>query len=388
MSRMRVLLVFNLPSHHILPLARCLAKLVGEDSFRYGGIYQQRELTESHIRERRRLGWNDDSTEPWILRAYQNEADREEFERWWDEADVVLCGERRYDRMKDRLDKGKLTFHYTERWWKPPYGMARLLHPRFALMTLRFRQLERSPYFHYQAMGGYAADDMRRIASFEGRMWKWGYFTATPDPLPPCERKEPALRVLWAGRMDRLKGLDTLIRAFPLLLAERQDACLTLIGYGPELDRLQQLARKLLPVNSYCFLPPIPAVAVLESMRHHHIYVFPSTGWDGWGAVVNEAMGEGCAVIASREAGAPKAMIRHGENGLLFKPGDWKSLGENLCRLGRDESLRLRLAQEGQRTIAQCWSPAIAAERFVSVCDSLLSKRPIPTFNDGPMAPA
>jgi len=368
--------------HHVLPLARCLAKLVGANNFRYGAVYYP-GMNERH----EKLGWNCNETDSWILRL-ENEADREQFDRWWDEADIVLCGERLFSRMKDRLDKGKLTFHMSERWWKPPISMARLLHPRFALMAARFKRMTSSPYFHFLPIGGYAAPDMKPIASLRGRMWNWGYFTSIPEPIPSCERKEGGFRVLWAGRMLGLKRVDTLIRAFPQLLGERSEASLTLVGYGPERKSLLELAERLIQPTSFRFLSPMPTGEIRQLMRQHHVYVLPSNGTEGWGAVVNEAMAEGCAVIASKAAGSAKTMIRDHENGLLFTPGDWKGLGDLLCEVGRNEAFRIQLAEQGQRTIVECWSPEVAAERFLSVCEALLANRRVPSFNDGPMSPA
>jgi glycosyltransferase involved in cell wall biosynthesis len=378
---MRVLQVFYLPTRHFLPLARCLAKLVGANNFRYGAVYYP-GLSERH----QKLGWNCNENDPWILRL-ENELDRKQFERWWDEADVVLCGERLFARMKDRLDKNKLTFHMTERWWKSPIGMARLLHPRFALMAVRFKRLASSPYFHFLPIGGFAAPDIKYIASFSNRMWNWGYFTTIPQPLPSCERKDGGLRVLWAGRMIGWKRVDILIRAFSRLLAERSDAILTIVGFGPERMRLKKLASKLLIARSYHFESPMSANQIPLLMRQHHVYVLPSGGAEGWGAVVNEVMAEGCAVIANENGRAAKTMIRHQENGLLFKSGDWKNLGDLLCEVSRDDKLRLKLALEGQRTVAHYWSPDVAAERFLSVCEALLLRQPVPNFLSGPMAP-
>jgi len=245
-----------------------------------------------------------------------------------------------------------------------------------------------SPHFHYQAIGDYAAHDIKKVASFRDRLWTWGYFTTTPNPLPACQRKDGGLRVLWAGRMLGWKRVDTLIKGFSRLLIDRPDAMLTLVGFGPEEKKLKMLARQQLRKGSYCFLPPIPAARVPELMRQHHAYVLPSNDYEGWGAVVNEAMAEGCVVIATEEGGAARAMIRHRENGLLFDLGDWRALGDLLIELARNEDWRLRLTQEAQKTIAQCWSPLVAADRFLAVCDALLGHKPTPTYPEGPMSPA
>lgn len=379
---MRILQVTNIVNPHQIPLARCIARAVGADQYRF-------VATQPPSSERQALGWNCREEEPWILHAGVFDADRKVFEQWWDEADIVICNERRFQRMHDRVFRGgKLTFYFSERWWKPPIGMARLLHPRFAIMATRFLKLSSSPLFHYLPIGSFAASDMRRIAAFPERMWQWGYFTALPNPLPLCKRNGSGLRVLWVGRMLAWKRVDTLMRAFSRLQGEYQDATLTLVGEGPVRKQLVQLAEKLLPAGSYRFIPPMPVSEILGLMGKHHIYVLPSNGYEGWGAVVNEAMSMGTAVVASAAAGSAKSMIRHQLNGLLFQPGDWRELSRLLCLLGKNEEIRLQIAREGQRNVVECWSPAVAAERFLILSEALLTERPVPLFCDGPMAPA
>jgi glycosyltransferase involved in cell wall biosynthesis len=355
-----------------------LAASLGEGNFRFAAV-------EPPIAERVKLGWDMQDSEPWILRAGENEADRSEFEQWWDEADVVLSGERRVARFADRLRGGKLSFYMSERWWKPPFGMARLLHPRFARMACRFRQLAQSSSFHSLPMGGYAAADMRRLASFPGRMWDWGYFTAVPEPLPPGIERDGPLRILWAGRMLSWKRVATLVRAFAGLLRQAPQARLTLIGDGPCREQLKRLTEKLGITSNVDFHSSMPVLQVRQQMRQAHVYVLPSSAYEGWGVVLNEAMSEGCAVVASEGAGSAKTMLRHGENGLLFKSGDHQQLAGWLIQLNADEPLRRRLAGAGQRTISEAWSPSLAAERFLAVSDALLSKRQVPDYREGPM---
>ena len=143
----------------------------------------------------------------------------------------------------------------------------------------------------------------------------------------------------------------------------------------------------MLAIDSFQFMLPMPTVQVIELMKQHHIYVLPSNGYEGWGAVVNEAMSAGCTVIASSVAGSAKTMISHGNNGLLFETGDHEQLANLLIQLNIDEEMRHRLATAGQRTMLDSWTPKIGASRFISVCDALLSHHPVPNYTDGPMAP-
>ncbi|MDD5676900.1 MAG: glycosyltransferase [Kiritimatiellae bacterium] len=378
---MRILHITNFISPHQMPLARQLAAAVGDSNFRLA-------VTQPMTVEMQKRGWRKNEAASWILCAGENANHRLQFEHWWDEADVVISGYLNVPRLADRVGRKKLTFYMSERWWKPPLGRARLLYPRFAWMAARFCRLAQLPWFHFLPIGRYAATDMRRLASFYGRTWNWGYFTTVPAPLPACRERNGALRILWAGRMLPWKRVDTLIRAFALLLQNNVQARLTLIGDGPCLKELERLAQKLEVAGNIDFHSSMTTVHVRNQMRSAHVYVLPSNGGEGWGAVLNEAMSEGCAVVASEDAGSSRIILRHGRNGLLFVPGDYRKLGNLLVQLSTDESLRRRLTLAGQRTIAEEWSPQVAADRFLAVSKALLAKHSAPSFKTGPMAPA
>lgn len=382
--QVKLLHINNIVNPLQMPLARCLMGQLGEDKYRYAATMP----TESAAyQERTKMGWNCGDQESWILRVSETGAARKDCVRWWTEADVVLCGERAIGPLANRLKQGLLTFYTSERWWKPPLGMARILHPRFALMALRFKRLGASQQFHYLPIGHYAAKDMQRWAAFSGRSWLWAYFTALPTAVPQVARPEAGLEILWAGRMLGWKRVDTLVRAFGDLRRQNEAARLTLIGDGPERQKLEALAQRLGLSGAVSFRSSLPMEQVWARMHSAHVYVLPSNGFEGWGAVVNEAMNQGCAVVASEAAGSAKTMILHGQNGFLFRAGDWRQLGELLCQLSTDEALRLRLAQAGQKTVAEYWSPQVAADRFLAVSEALLSRRSPPAYDHGPMTP-
>lgn len=422
---MRFCLVTTIVSPHQMPLARQLTSHLGADNFRYVARYAECE-------GRTQLGWKEASGPPaWVLQPAVQLEHAAEAAAWMANADVVLCGLRDLNLLADRIRRQKVTLYMSERWWKPPWGMLRLLDPRFAWMAFRFRQLANSPWLHYLPTGTRAADDMSRIADFYtpgklsscqalarqrnnsatspshcSRLHLWGYFTEPPAPPLSCRRREGALRILWAGRMLRLKRVDTLIKAMESLIRDGYDIHLTLVGHGPEESRLRKMAnavarkqgdatrssesvppsRDITVIPRIEFQPPVPIAEVRGLMRKADVYVLPSNGYEGWGAVANEAMSEGCAVIASEAAGSAKTMIRDGENGLLFKAGDWRQLAAQLERLYNDEPLRFQLAQAGQKTILTEWSPIVAAERLVALCEALLAHKTPPVFTTGPLS--
>ncbi len=77
-------------------------------------------------------------------------------------------------------------------------------------------------------------------------------------------------------------------------------------------------------------------------MERAEIYLFTSDRQEGWGAVLNEAMNSGCAVLTSHEIGATPYLVKDGENGIVFKSRDQKDLNRRLYELmenGKAESL-------------------------------------------------
>lgn len=339
--------------------------------------------------ERSRNGWNTNANEPWIIRPNETEIDRAEFERFWEDADVVLSGERLFEGMLKRVSGGKLCFYMSERWWKPPIGMFRLIHPLFLTMVMKFFLLSKSPYFHCLPIGPFAAKDLRIFRHLRGRMWSWGYFTDLPDVsrdrVISSSVDEP-LKVLWVGRMLALKSVDLLIKA----VANVQDGggriSLTLIGDGPERRRLERLAESLLDAASYKIKNFVPHTEVPKIMQEHDVYVLPSNAYEGWGAVINEAMGAGCAVIASDMTGAGKAMIESSNNGFLFKSGSQADLARCLNLLVGDQKLLREISEQAIIDVSDFWSPNIAASRFLQVAEDVLAGRTSDRFSSGVMA--
>jgi glycosyltransferase involved in cell wall biosynthesis len=375
---MKILQISNLISHLQLPIADKFAEKIGGDNFRFVSLCPP-------DKERMNLGWSQDEDRPWILRAGESNIDMLEFENWWDNADVVICGERRIDRMSDRLKSNKLCFYTSERWWKPPIGIARMLHPKFANMAYNFNRISNNPLFHYLAKGPFASSDIKLITNMRDRVWSWGYFSNPRNINSSQKMSDGILKILWIGRMLSWKQVDTLIRAAAELATKKIKFKLTIVGDGEKKNELMRLASSILHKDCYLFRESISSSKVVELMSQNDVYVLPSNAYEGWGFVINEAMESCCAVVASSKAGAPAAMIKDGVNGLLFNPSNHKELALKLENLASDVELLNNIANEGKKTITKYWSADVAADRFLEVADALLSKKQVPTYSYGPL---
>ncbi len=166
---------------------------------------------------------------------------------------------------------------------------------------------------------------------FYTKMRIWGYFVAPPkkeevfdktnSSLPLCtsDRSEP--KVLWVGRMLNWKRVDVLVRACrPRSDLKCVNVSLSLYGRGPQEMRLRKLCKNLTNIKFKDF---VPVEAVRGLMRSHDVYVLSSNGYEGWGAVVSEALEEGMKVLGTVDGGSSATILPPTH---LFKSGDVKRL--------------------------------------------------------------
>ena len=118
-------------------------------------------------------------------------------------------------------------------------------------------------------------------------------------------------------------------------------------------------------------------------MRQHHIFLFTSDRNEGWGAVLNEAMSNGCAVIASDAIGSVPFLIRDGYNGLKFKNKNLEDLFTKTMSLIENPLKREELAKHAYTTMYELWSPQNAASSFVKLAKGVISNKIVP-FENGP----
>jgi glycosyltransferase involved in cell wall biosynthesis len=179
------------------------------------------------------------------------------------------------------------------------------------------------------------------------------------DPTPPAQQPEPAARdhvdMLYVGQLIVRKRVDLLLQAFSQLNAPT--ARLRLIGQGPEEGALKALAEQLGIAERVQFLPGMPNAQTVAAMANADLLVLPSR-FDGWGAVVNEALMVGTPVVCSNRCGASD-LIEDGRNGYVFEAGSVPALLSCLRRF-REEFVFDRAALASTESL-RLGGPAVAA---------------------------
>jgi len=182
-------------------------------------------------------------------------------------------------------------------------------------------------------------------------------------PIPKDEALEfigPPARhcmLLYVGRVEPLKGIDTLFEAIAILKQEGflviNPLCLAIIGGDPEasteemsseMDRLQNLRESLGIGDLITFLGQRDQDTLQYYYSAAEIVVVPSH-YESFGMVALEAMACGTPVIAS-ETGGLAFLVKDGETGFHVPAVDPEALAERLKELMQDEDLRAKLGEQ------------------------------------------
>jgi len=164
----------------------------------------------------------------------------------------------------------------------------------------------------------------------------------------PASVKDSSL-IAWVGRLVPEKGLVYLLRAMRMVVEERGDARLVLVGDGPLRTELMSLADRLGLGGRVDFVGPVGRGEVAELLSKSSVFVFPSLR-EGLPFSVLEAMACGLPVVGSDIPGV-NDVVRHEENGFLVPPRDSKALAENILALLDDDEIRRRFGVEARKAI-------------------------------------
>ena len=177
---------------------------------------------------------------------------------------------------------------------------------------------------------------------------------AVGDP----ERAEEIRRRLGVDRDAPLVGMvaslsegkrqDLLIRAAKRIAADHPECRFVIVGVPGQVEYAKKIRGMIetLGLEKQIIMPgflgDIPSL-----MLALDLLVLPSNN-EAFGIVLLEAMANSRAIVGSNSGAIPE-IVRHGENGLLFTPGDPDSLAEEILRLVRSPDERVAMGEQGRR---------------------------------------
>lgn len=364
---MQITFFSNFLNHHQLPFCLEMTK------------YQENQFTfvetEPIEQERLDMGYEDMGEKyPFVLKSYKNDECHARALKIGLESDVVIIGSAPEVFIQERLRKNKVTFRYTERILKE--GLIRILDPRvrYDMWSKNTRYKKKNMYL--LCASAYTAYDMQLFGAYPGKKYKWGYFPEVKEhdieQLMLNKKKNKKISILWAGRFLKWKHPEVAVKVAEGLKKAGYQFKLTFIGDGEVKSDLVSYVQQNQLQDVVVFKGFMSPDKVRKHMEEADIFLFTSDFNEGWGAVLNESMNSGCAVVASHAIGSVPFLIKYGINGMVYKNGDDNELLSLVMKLCDDDNLRESIGKQAYRTLAEEWNAKNAVTNFLQLSKSIL----------------
>ena len=349
---MTITFLTNIVNHHQIHVADELYKY-------YGNGYTY--VVFEHLPDWLRKGGYQELERPYVLNVYESSANKRKAEDLAFESDVVIIGSAPEYLVEKRLKENKITFHYSERWFKDI--SYKLFSPRLWAHILSNHVKYRDKRSYMLCASAFTARDVNRVFAYPHKCFKWGYFTKVDDldieSILAAKRGET--RIMWCARFLKLKHPELVVKLAKKLKASGYKFEIDMFGSGEESENIKSMAKAYDVTDVLSFKGNLPNDEILQQMRQHNIFLFTSDRHEGWGAVLNESMSNGCAVVASDKIGSVPFLLKNNVNGLIFKSGDIESLYSNVKYLLDNPNQAEIYAKEAYLTMRNEWSPQNAA---------------------------
>lgn len=372
---MTILYLSNYFNHHQKQLADALYSRLG-DNYHF-------VATKGIPEFRKKLGYREIEA-PYVI--HYNDNNRREIDEMIIEADVVVYGDAPLNMIKARYDIGKLTFRDDESRFKNPNR-----YLKWPIYSYNSHWINKG---YLLCASAYAPIDYFLSGIKSERCFRWGYFPEVKKydrPEALIEKKglkhPQGVSILWAGRLIGLKHPEAAIYVAKMLKRDGVDFELNIIGTGNLENKIKKQIQESGLQDCVHMLGSMTPAEVRTHMEEADIFLFTSDRCEGWGAVLNESMNSGCAVVADGNIGSVPYLINDGVNGMIYKSTNRKNLYEKVSYLVHNPKEREQIGKSAYSSMLNLWNGEVAAKNLLELCESLLNNTENP-IKEGPCSSA
>ena len=388
---MKLVFYTNYLNIHQVLVADELFKLLGDD-FRFVATLPRNE--------KELKGGEDFSTRTYCILAAESWNGRDAALRLAREAEVCVFGACSQEYAVERAKKNPqgLSFEMGERWLK--HGWLTIGSPVFRKWAWNYYRYYRKADFYKLCCSSFTAGDDKKLHAYKGRHFKWGYFTKVEENFVEASDADVSTKgkvhILWCARFLLLKHPELVIELAARLKKDGYDFAIDMYGDVGHLakhdkvyprTKLESLIKELGVEDVVTLMGSRPNAEILEAMKDGDIFLFTSDHLEGWGAVANESMANGCVLVASDAIGSTKYLVKDRETGMVFRSCDIESLYESVKFLLDNPEERKRIAEAGRRLMVEQWSPEHAAKSLLQLIDDLNAGKET-SIKEGPCSKA
>lgn len=376
---MKLLFVSNYYNHHQTAISRYLHnKTHGNFAF---------VATGKMSAERKRLGYQSQEHE-WVRYIPRTEDGKAELTQLANSYDVIVAGSVPEKMISDiRKNPKFLIFKYSERPFKKKDNFFKnILH------FVKFRYYHRHLKSTYLlCSSAYTSYDYSKMWLYKNKAYKWGYFPETKkyESITQLMDEKNSREIMWCGRLLDWKHPDDVIHVAKMLKDAGYNFNIKFVGNGEMSEQLHDMVEQYELQNCVHLLGSTTPDKVRWCMESAGIFMFTSDRNEGWGAVLNEAMNSGCAVVASHAIGSVPYLVKNNDNGLVYNSGDVNMLFEKVKYLLDNPNEQRRLGMSAYETITETWNAEVAAERLIHLSECIIAGEKHPELYEyGPCSKA
>lgn len=321
----------------------------------------------------------------YFININDSEKNEKMAEEWAVEADVAIIGcSNCYQYLDLRFLYGnKLTFKLRERIFKS--GRFDESDSKTKKKIEKIIKYKNNNLF-FLAAGTFAPTDLKMVGISENKIIKWGYFPAVSNVAFENMKRDMngEIKLIWFGRFVPEKLSLNAIIATKRLLDIGYNVTLSMIGYGEEENLLKKYVKDNQLEHKVLFLGAMDESSIREKLQESHLFLMTSNYEEGWGAVVNEAMSEGCVPIVSYATGASQILIDEKRGGQLFFSTDVDDLVAKVSVILDNRMLISEYGLYSYNQIVNEWNAKVAVKRLLEVISSIKNGCEIPKYKTGP----
>lgn len=332
------------------------------------------------------IGWRTSCERDYVVSYDSLLANSAQFAKEIMDADAVIFGSGNFELLKERLYANKLTFIYSERIYRNWRE-----YIKYPYHFIKFRHLYgQTKELYLLCASAFSAEDYNSLGLFRNKAFKWGYFTRVENSVEILRQDVSTkgnVRILWCARFLLWKHPELAVLLAKRLKEAGYDFELNMIGTGDQFESIAQMINQLGVAGVVHLLGNMLNDEVYKQMREHDIFLFTSDQNEGWGAVSNEAMSNGCVLVGSDRIGSVPYLISDNKNGMIFKSENLDSLFNKVKYLIDNPQERQRMLRNGIDTMMNVWSPKNAAKSLRLLINDLMNNKTT-TIKDGPCSKA
>ena len=334
--------------------------------------------------ERIKLGWQPNTSYSFELKSYLTDNAKKRAYEIADTYDVVIIGSAPDSFIIKRLKNHKLTLKYSERFYKKGLSYKNYLRAYIG-SWLHHGRFQKYPIYMLCA-SAYTPYDCVRFGNYENRLYKWGYFPEVRkyNDIETLIDKKESMSLLWVGRMIDWKHPEAAVEIARRLKKDGYDFTLNMIGTGILENEIKKLIGLYGLQKHVHMLGSMSPDSVRSYMEQSEIFLFTSDFNEGWGAVLNEAMNSGCAVVASHAIGAVPYLIQNGQNGIIYPNSKLEQLYMSVLNIIKDVKYRKQLGKNAYSTIITLWNADSASKRLIELSQDLIFNGGSELYDIGP----